>query len=310
MFFSIFLLSIITPLHAQWELLSGWTLINPYNDYTISGNDFTVTSSGKILVVTEWDGISPHNYGLVVAGRINNGEGWYLIEDSNRDQINFIKGLDIGLVIKHYADYGNYNNSEVRVSVDDGQTYGSDLARTGDGGFIASDMIDENNGLALHTYAYPSKSTGNSASDWPLGHLIRIIDGEAQWIQAYGLFFYNGSIQLVNDTTAYLLSEISSTKNRADNHRLMKSYDFGLSWDTLIKSPEGRLTHFAFASENEGIVTSNNGITYYTLDGGVTFIEESIGDSRKINYIVSRNGAYYAAGINGLILRKETIESP
>ena len=236
LFFSIFLLNSITPIQAQWDLLPGWALINP--SYTITGNDFTVTSSGKVLVVTEWDGVSPHNYGLVVAGRRKNGGGWYLSEDSHVDQINFIKGLDNGLVIKHYANRGDnyYANTEIRVSVDDGQTYGPDIARTGDGGFIASDMIDENNGLALHTYAYPSKSTSNSASDWPLGHLIRIIDGEAQWIQAFGLFFYNGSIELVNDTTAYLLSKISSTKTRADNQ--------------AERAAKSRLVHVVFAQGN------------------------------------------------------------
>lgn len=305
--FIIFLLINLKPnvVVAQWQAVYGYQLTY----HPITGNTFTVTSTDKILAVTDWDGYSPHDYGSVIAASTNNGESWYVEGSQTAKSVNFINGQKNGLVMRHIWD--PTNGSFIHVSLDDGASYGDWLSATGDGSFVASEMIDTLTGLALHTYNNPAKTLNQpDRFDWPPGYIIRYINGVEEEIPAFGVQFRFGSLKIVNDTTAYLLCKSTSSNYLLEgNDFLLKTTDFGISWDTILHNNETRLKHMAFASPDEGMVGSNNGVFYYTTDGGQTFSTDTA-DYRSINHIITKNGSYYAVGNSGLILKKETFDSP
>lgn len=305
--FIIFLLINLKPnvVVAQWQAVYGYQLTY----HPITGNTFTVTSTDKILAVTDWDGYSPHDYGSVIAASTNNGESWYVEGSQTAKSVNFINGQKNGLVMRHIWD--PTNGTYIHVSLDDGVSYGNSLSGTGDGSFVASEMIDSLTGLALHTYNNPAKTLNQpDRFDWPPGYIIRYINGVEEEIPAFGVQFRFGSLKIVNDTTAYLLCKSTSSNYLLEgNDFLLKTTDFGISWDTILHNNETRLKHMAFASPDEGMVGSNNGVFYYTTDGGQTFSTDTA-DYRSINHIITKNGSYYAVGNSGLILKKETFDSP
>lgn len=93
---------------------------------------------------------------------------------------------------------------------------------------------------------------------------------------------------------------------------IIRSTDFGSTWDTVYVAPTG-ITFTALDASNDVVVaTGNSGYIVTSIDNGVNFINENSGISENIQDVCiapDNAGVAYAVAYNGRIIKRNNLTS-
>ncbi|NVO18567.1 MAG: T9SS type A sorting domain-containing protein [Bacteroidetes bacterium] len=286
------LLLLCYPSFSQWSTLHGYLyyagpdeVFNGALDFDISPDNSIYVSSGYV-----YDN-SPHYYWSRIAKSMDQGSSWTQLSYMNYTSSFSIRCMGTSELIVSRTDQ---ITSQLSATSDDCASwiwFGSGMT---DGYFSDFAFSDLSRGLALTYYANPNICIAEGGNFY-----CTVVDS---------LDFWFGRIQLINDTTAYILcrdtiGNVFMTGYK--NNTLLKTTDFGTSWTVVYKDTAYRLNHFYFSNLNDGIMVGDSGLIWQTINGGYSWNPMESGTNKNIKYITSKNGMYFCVGSSGLILSKE-----
>lgn len=172
------------------------------------------------------------------------------------------------------------------------------------------------------------------------GSIFRTIDSGNTWTETYNLTNPN-NLEITSDLIAYAYG--GYTSDMVDKGEMLKTIDGGQSWANILNS-DSNIISASFISDNIGYYVNNKTELHKTVDGSKTwvkiaslpvypssvcFINEKVGyvstyegkiletkdaglnwkivynePSERIFKIITKEGAVFAIGDNGLFLRK------
>ena len=275
--------------YSQWHPMGGYVQLGP--EYHYEGYlEFDLSPDNSIYVVYRYSGYSIHHTWFQMAKSIDEGSSWSIINgiqvSSTIKKIQCVAPeqlLEFHTLQMSSSIYSTSNDFKNKTLIPG--------TENSDGHFNAFDFIDISRGFALSSYPWELLGkVENSIYGYTFGDSVN---------------FKYGSVKMLNDTTAYLLCRDNfANPNKSGNNMLLKTTDFGITWNTVFKDTAYKMNHFVFASENEGIMVGKQGTIIQTTDGGTSWTPMVSGTSTVINYITERNGIYFCVGDTGLILKK------
>ncbi|MRX66491.1 Uncharacterized protein SAMN06265349_102390 [Flavobacterium resistens] len=149
----------------------------------------------------------------------------------------------------------------------------------------------------LVSYAYGGYTangfTGGGAID--NGIIIKTIDGGKSWTNTLNSDSNIHSISFISDNIGYYINS---------RHELHKTINGSTSW-TKVSNLSGSTSSVCFINEKTGYYSTDDGKIYETRDGGLNWKIAYNKNTERIFKIITKDGAVYAIGDNGLFLKKK-----
>ena len=252
-------------------------------------------------------------WGIQMIDFINDSVGWAVVQKF--DDYKIIKTLDGGqtwLIRKRFED--NYSPNSFCV-VNDSVVYMAGLisqtrypsgriTKTLDGGNSWIDITPENDKWDFYSIAILDSDIGIvSGKSWGLDGIVRTFDGGKTWNEEIIPYLIEiDDLQFINDSLGYFLADNHLLLNTDDtcsswnlkargvisyhalenntvfaikDGKIMRSLDRGLTWEEKY-SDATDLTLIKFVDYSTGWIVGSNGTIYKTVDGGDSWINQSI----------------------------------
>ncbi len=116
------------------------------------------------------------------------------------------------------------------------------------------------------------------------------------------LYFEYSKIEVTENHIIYLACKTSSGGPNSNN-LILRSTDYGLSWDTSFLTSSIYINEIQFYSDSIGFVVGNDGMIMKTEDAGQTWISKSSGfynNLKSIDYM--NDSTWITVGASGIIL--------
>lgn len=148
----------------------------------------------------------------------------------------------------------------------------------------------------LVAYAYGGYTaivfTGGGTID--NGTIIKTIDGGKSWTNTLNSDSNIHSISFISDNIGYYINS---------RHELHKTINGSTSW-TKVSNLSGSTSSVCFINEKTGYYSTDDGKIYATRDGGLNWKIVYNENTERIFKIITKGGAVFAIGDNGLFLKK------
>ncbi len=224
------------------------------------------------------------------------GETWDIVDlniQVNIKDFQFIGDSVVYAIGDHYLGAGSDLKSKLIKSADNGDTW---------------DSITSFPGLQLKTLHFNNRDTGLVAG---FDAILRTENGGYNWDTVWSItkFGYKYGelvdIALPTDEVGYAVG-VGRTQGGENNfdHFILKSFDSGLSWDTITSFNQTLRTIY-FINPEKGFIGTETGNVYRTSDGGLTWIESKVVEDLpilSIQFISEQVG--YATGGREILITK------
>ena len=163
------------------------------------------------------------------------------------------------------------NTNQISKTTNGGVSWtGQSFSPNHDKAFNDGDMVDANTGYCVSLYVY---KTTNGGSNW---NAITSLPSGILW----------NRVKVFSSSTLYL----------GGNHRIYKSFDGGMTWDSVfIPSETASISNMDWVDQNNGTVVGVAGYTAKTTDGGLTWKERNTGSSTLTGVSMASKDTVFAA---------------
>ena len=206
------------------------------------------------------------------------GDTWNVITNitQNLSAICGITTVDDSFV---YACGAYFGPAHIIKSIDSGNTWQ----------FI--DMSVYANALVELKFA--NEALGYAAGRSDTGAIVlKTTDGGTTWTEIYNSNIqgeYIWKLQFIDSDTNVIYGSLYATD--PNKGKLIKTFDAGATW-TSLDAPESEVQAVGFISQNRGWMGGHNTGFYETNDGGLTWIDLSVGSNLNRIFILSDTRAF------------------